>query len=432
MGAVAWGCRTVMERWCKCVSPAMVRTGKARPLERVETVGNRPLFLGLDALWLRFTGDTGPDPFDATNAHIAVGDDGRASVQTQTDLQGASTFRAPMEDGYPLLPDGVTDLPADVNFMSEQGDEIAFRSIFGPGEAVFHWRELGVVNAASDGIMLNRKPVDYGDKLTDETRRLTVYLRLYGTEGDTANSPDGQPSLPGTFGGTTFPPINPTCTCAGNNAIFPGMQILVAENNGGDPIETGFKAAFVTRFPGTITVWDVTADPSGDMTWDVYKNGVLVVSPAVSGDDLASDTFVNIPVLPGDLFKVFASGTPTTQASSLVLTIENRADHVRQIPWADRTPDESDIPLGVKGRFVARFNGTITAWDAVSSGDDGGTISWTIRQNGADLLVATGLTTGDPLYGPITETPCVDGDVFEFEVTACSGVSFSWIAVKVE
>lgn len=97
-------------------------------------------------------------PFNAANAHLGVGNGADTFEATQTDLQGASSVRKAMDDGYPVL-----DAP-----------KITFKSTFAPGEANFSWNEWGIFNAATGGIMLNRVVESNGTKQNNQTWVLEV------------------------------------------------------------------------------------------------------------------------------------------------------------------------------------------------------------------------------------------------------------------
>jgi len=102
------------------------------------------------------------DEFDATYAHIGVGDSAAGFAATQTDLQAVTNkFRRPMEATFPTL----------------ATNAINFKSSFGTDEANFAWAEWGVFNHVSAGTMLNRKVEALGTK-TGGTWVLTVTLTV--------------------------------------------------------------------------------------------------------------------------------------------------------------------------------------------------------------------------------------------------------------
>src|SRR5690606_532382 len=103
-----------------------------------------------------------PVAFNNANARIAVGDSNTPFSPAQTDLLGAATTRRPMDVGFPDF---------------TQGSNITrFRATFGTGDANHVWEEWGVVNAASGGVLLNRKVESLGTKTSAQTWELTVDL----------------------------------------------------------------------------------------------------------------------------------------------------------------------------------------------------------------------------------------------------------------
>lgn len=107
--------------------------------------------------------DGPPTPFDASNAYLGVGDSATAYGASQTDLQAASNkLRKGMEATYP----------------SRATNVLSFRSLFGTGDANWHWQEWGVFNAAAAGTMLSRKVEDLGTKTSAQSWLLTVDITV--------------------------------------------------------------------------------------------------------------------------------------------------------------------------------------------------------------------------------------------------------------
>ncbi len=105
---------------------------------------------------------TAADWFDATNAHIGVGDTNTAFNAAQTDLVAATNkFRQGMEANFPARTDNAID----------------FKASFGTDDANYAWLEWGVFNHASTGLMLNRKVENLGTK-SGGTWVLTVTLTV--------------------------------------------------------------------------------------------------------------------------------------------------------------------------------------------------------------------------------------------------------------
>lgn len=107
--------------------------------------------------------DSSPTPFDNSNAYLASGDSNTAFSAAQTDLQASSNkLRKGMEVGYPQRSTNV----------------LTFRSLFGTGDANWQWREWGVFNASSSGVMLSRKAEDLGTKTSAQSWLLTAELTV--------------------------------------------------------------------------------------------------------------------------------------------------------------------------------------------------------------------------------------------------------------
>ena len=99
-----------------------------------------------------------PTFFDNANAYIGVGDSATAFSAAQTDLQATTNkLRKGMETGFPTRTDNV----------------LTFKASFGDTEANWVWNEWGVFNAATAGVMLNRKVESLGTK-AGGTWNLTV------------------------------------------------------------------------------------------------------------------------------------------------------------------------------------------------------------------------------------------------------------------
>lgn len=97
-------------------------------------------------------------PFNSTNARIGVGNGSVAFVASQTDLLGSSKLRKTMDAGYPIV----------------NTPKVTFRSTFEQDEANFDWREWGIFNAQTGGVMLNRVVESNGTKQPNQTWILEV------------------------------------------------------------------------------------------------------------------------------------------------------------------------------------------------------------------------------------------------------------------
>lgn len=101
--------------------------------------------------------------FSNANAHIGSGDSNTAFAASQTDLQASSNkLRKAMEATYPQRSTNV----------------LTFRSLFGTSDANWQWREWGIFNAVSSGVMLTRKAEDLGTKTSAQSWLLTTTLTV--------------------------------------------------------------------------------------------------------------------------------------------------------------------------------------------------------------------------------------------------------------
>lgn len=96
--------------------------------------------------------------FNSANAHLGVGNGTDAFAASQTNLIGSSTLRKAMDAGYPVV----------------APPTLTFKSTFGTEEANFDWREWGIFNAATGGVMLNRVVESNGTKQSNQTWVLEV------------------------------------------------------------------------------------------------------------------------------------------------------------------------------------------------------------------------------------------------------------------
>lgn len=120
---------------------------------------NLLLTSGATALCQRLCGQGSNTVFDATNTYIAVGDGTATVVASQTDLQGTTKFRK-VVDSAPSITAGV----------------ITIVSTFGTADANQSWQEVGVANASTAGLMLNRVVQNFGTKTSGLTWVLTGSL----------------------------------------------------------------------------------------------------------------------------------------------------------------------------------------------------------------------------------------------------------------
>ncbi|MGH7391437.1 MAG: hypothetical protein ACREM3_18550 [Candidatus Rokuibacteriota bacterium] len=101
--------------------------------------------------------------FNNANAHLGVGDSTAVFAATQTDLQAATNkLRKAM----------------DATFPTRAVNVLTFRATFGTAEANFAWAEWGVFNAATVGVMLNRKVEALGTKNSSQSWELSASLTV--------------------------------------------------------------------------------------------------------------------------------------------------------------------------------------------------------------------------------------------------------------
>lgn len=88
-------------------------------------------------------------PYNNANAYLGVGDGDTAFAAVQTDLQGSTTLRRPMEQGFPNRTDD---------------NVVQFRSEFDEDDANFTWAENALFNHVSAGTMCFRDVENLGTK----------------------------------------------------------------------------------------------------------------------------------------------------------------------------------------------------------------------------------------------------------------------------
>ena len=103
--------------------------------------------------------------FDATNAHLGVGDSSTAFAASQTDLQAASNKARELVDSAP----------------SRSSDTLTFVATFEAADANFAWNEVGAFNASSAGTMLSRVVSALGTKASPAVWSLTYTLQVTNT-----------------------------------------------------------------------------------------------------------------------------------------------------------------------------------------------------------------------------------------------------------
>lgn len=188
--AQLWRCHTRLDKYTGEIDYALPKHGGlavtpdgliVEAFEVVEKEGNLLTIGGASVQWQTLIGNGTTAAgqaltyFNNANAAIGVGDSTTASVDTQTNLQGAvagtNRFRVAMDATYPLH----TDSTGTAGSKS-----ITFRSTFGTATANITWNEWGIFNSATDGTgrMLNRKVEVLGTKTSAATWVLTITLSL--------------------------------------------------------------------------------------------------------------------------------------------------------------------------------------------------------------------------------------------------------------
>ena len=103
-------------------------------------------------------GGTTYERYNNANAYLGVGTGTTAFAAAQTDLQGASDVRLPMQATYPTRATNVLTFEAEADGST----------------ANFSWQEWGVFNHATTGQMLCRFVQDLGTKGSGTTWRITA------------------------------------------------------------------------------------------------------------------------------------------------------------------------------------------------------------------------------------------------------------------
>jgi hypothetical protein len=134
-----------------------------KPYEVLEFSKNCLLNEGITEFWT-LACSTGAVKWDATNAHLGVGDDATAALASQTGLLASSNkLYKDMDSPYPIITD----------------QTVTFRSTFSSLEANWAWNEISVSNTNSDtGKNLNRKVQTMGTKAEGTTWVATLAILL--------------------------------------------------------------------------------------------------------------------------------------------------------------------------------------------------------------------------------------------------------------
>lgn len=125
---------------------------RATPYEVVDTEPNLLLTAGANLMWTLLSGGSGT-AYNAANARIAVGSGTTAASAGQTALVSQHTGGRQSVTGAPTI----------------ATNTITYQASFGTSVANGDWREIALVNAATDGTMFNRLVTDMGTKTNQAT-----------------------------------------------------------------------------------------------------------------------------------------------------------------------------------------------------------------------------------------------------------------------
>lgn len=414
MGDIAWGATFTVSKYCCCCTPAMIRSGQVRPYAVEIDESNHPTFSGLSAMWEAFIGGDPGDPFDNANTYIAVGNDARATDQTMTDLMGTSV-RRPMEVSYPQHTDGT----------AVESDTINFLALFEDGAAEFSWYEVGIANAASGGLLLNRRPTNYGVKPAGQVWTMGIVLRFYGTESGTVQPPNGSPG--GELPGTCFCTPNPNGPGGGGGPF--GQDEIAQYTFATGDMTPHVVGQHVVRMPGQLTLVDVLSIPSSAVEWIVrFKGSTTIATASAGGGDIQTTSVNGVDVVSGDILEFELTEPDVAATTTISVTIESRTDRNRQLVWADRNT-AGDLVTGRKGQHVFRSAGTIHQVDVTSL--EAGDIEWEVFRDGASVGTFGHIGSEYSNTGSLN-IPVAKGEIWEFRINSVSGVSGSTISLLVE
>lgn len=102
-------------------------------------------------------------PIDNTNGYLAVGSGNIIGDNKRTALV-QEVGRKKLDTGYPSL------------VITAGNITVTYRSTFQASEGNGSWKEWGLFNASTSGVMLNRVVADNGTKVSGQTWVLTVTI----------------------------------------------------------------------------------------------------------------------------------------------------------------------------------------------------------------------------------------------------------------
>ena len=133
--------------------------GEDQPYEVIHSEPNLFLTAGITVLWQLATGQSGT-AWSSANARLAVGTGTTAAAAGNTALVTESSRQ--LVDAAPTI----------------SGNAVTFVATFGTGAANVNWREVGVTNASSSGVFLNRLVQDFGTKTSSAQWVLSLTLSI--------------------------------------------------------------------------------------------------------------------------------------------------------------------------------------------------------------------------------------------------------------
>jgi hypothetical protein len=137
---------------------------KKNSYERVKIEGNALVNEGINYILTMLGTDakTGT-PYGNADANLIVGTGSGGADPTDTEATFTAGVKATMEAGYP-------------SYGTDQ--KITWKSSYGTPTANQAWAEFGVLNAASEGKLLNRKVSDQGTKIEGQVWELELEITL--------------------------------------------------------------------------------------------------------------------------------------------------------------------------------------------------------------------------------------------------------------
>lgn len=124
--------------------------------------GNELTNEGINEMWTLICG-TGGAQYSNALANLIVGTGSGAADPTDTEATFTAGVKKAMETGFPTY---------------GTSQKATWKSSYGSADANQAWNEFGVLNAASDGDLMNRKVSAEGTKTAGQTWELTLEITL--------------------------------------------------------------------------------------------------------------------------------------------------------------------------------------------------------------------------------------------------------------